>query len=372
MDISSKLESLKALHQMNESMKGAMCHNLCSITVQFFLRAINCITTRIYVNELKYRKSDTEKYYCSGDQIAKELANNPNSTWVIQSITNLCIDNAFNHNHNPYVDELYDIEEKDELFQDLGFINLTRLAGDIISPMLKQEEKCDGNCEQCKHFKKDAMKLFDNVCCQDAVSAYLMKHYFYHEESRISKESYINTISSYLIDTASEILGIEFDPSHDKIDCEEIVRGQFALLFAWGFCWWPVDFYGHISIFYNSHSLGVKKYCKEIKEGNIDDSELTEEERILAIYCYDTLSKFSIPDDDEDYEPASIMYSFPDGMEGEYILLMEDLGETKDIKWSSLNHSSLLEYLAIVDIARLAFGERIEKFCKERSSYNLK
>lgn len=372
MDISSKMESLKALHQMNESMKGAIQHNLCDTTMQLFFRAINSIVSRIYEDELGYTVIKPENNYCSGDQIASYLFSNPNSTWVIQYITDLCNENAYRHNQDENVNELYNVEMENELFQDIGFLNFSIIAGEIMAPMTVREEKCDGNCKQCKHFKKDVYALFDNGCCQDAVAAYYLKHYFYHQETKISKKSYIEKICCFLMDTSLEILGIEFDPSHNKIDCEEIVRGQFALLFAWGFYWLPDNYSGHISIFYNSHSIGVLEYCQAIKEGKIDDAGLTEEERSLAAYCYETLSHFSVLCEQGNDTESSAMYYFPDGREGEYILLIENNEEIKDMKQAILNYCSLQEYLAVVDVARLTFGERIEQFNKERSSCNLK
>lgn len=378
-NITSKLESLKVLHQINETMKAATPGNLNYTVTQLFLRAITCIAARIYTNESAFRKISAENYCCSGDTLAENHINALDSTWIVQSITNLCVDNAFTYNQDPDINDLYDIEEKDELFQEIGFIEFANLSGETLDYYAAgQKEECDGNCKQCKFFKQDVIGLFDNVCCHDAVSTYLMKHYVTHEESSITQESYIGTISSFLMDTSLHILGIAFDSGHDKIDNEEIVRGQFALLFAWGFYWMPYDFSGHISIFYNSHSLGVLKYCKEIKEGNISDAELTEEERALAIYCYETLSQFSLlADESERYafdfnSPASSVAILPDGFDGEFILLMENHLETNSIKHSSLSCSLLQEYLAIVDAARLTFGERIEKFCKERSNGNLK
>lgn len=378
-NITSKLEALKALHQLNKSMKAAIQEDINSITAQLYLRTINCIAARIYASKSEYIKISTDDYYCSGDYMAADYANSPSSTWVVQYITNLCEDNAFNYNQNPDINEVYDIENQDELFREIGFINFAIISGEMAEnfDLMKGKEECDGNCKQCKRFQKDVTELFDNICCQNAVGAYLSKYYFRHEKSRISKDSYIETISSFLVDSSAEILGIELD-SEQEIDNAEIVRGQFAILFAWGFYWLPDYFDGHISIFYNKHSHGVLEYCKAIKQESIVDAALTEEERSLATYCYDTLSNCVKPDEHGYYEsvlnsPASGIYVFPDGLNGEFILLMESVPDDKEeIMLSSLNHGLLQEYLAVIDVARLAFGDRIEKFCKERSSCKLK
>lgn len=279
-----------------------------------------------------------------------DYANSPNSTWVVHYITDLCGENAFNYHQDPDINDVYDIESQDELFQEIGFINFAIISGEIAAnfDLMTGQEECDGNC----------------------------KNYFRHEESRISKDSYIETISSFLVDSSSEILGIELD-SEQEIDNTEIVRGQFAILLAWGFYWLLDNFSGHISVFYNKYSHGVLEYCKAIKQESIADAALNEEERSLATYCYDTLSNFVKPVEYGYYEsvlnsPASGIYVFPDGLNGEFILLMESKPDDEEIQLSSLNHGLLQEYLAVIDVARLAFGDRIEKFCKEKSSCKLK
>ncbi len=377
-NITSKLEALKALHQLNKSMKAAMQEDINSITAQLYLRTINCITARVYASKSEYIKISTNDYYCTGNCMAADYANSPNSTWVVHYITDLCGENAFNYHQDPDINDVYDIESQDELFQEIGFINFAIISGEIAAnfDLMTGQEECDGNCKQCKRFQKDVTELFDNICCLNAVGAYLSKHYFRHEESRISKDSYIETISSFLVDSSSEILGIELD-SEQEIDDTEIVRGQFAILLSWGFYWLPDNFSGHISIFYNKHSHGVLEYCRAIKQKSIADAALTEEERSLATYCYDTLSNFVNPDEYGYYEsvlnsPASGIYIFPDGLNGEFILLMESKPDDEEIQLSSLNHGLLQEYLAVIDVARLTFGERIEKFCKKRSSCDLK
>ena len=112
-NITSKLEALKALHQLNKSMKAAMQEDINSITAQLYLRTINCITARVYASKSEYIKISTNDYYCTGNCMAADYADSPNSTWVVHYITDLCEENAFNYHQDPDINDVYDIESQD-------------------------------------------------------------------------------------------------------------------------------------------------------------------------------------------------------------------------------------------------------------------